>query len=150
LRDLYRDNRLVVADSLSALGTPIDISRIATPSFIQAGREDHIAPPGSVWKITRYLSGPWEFVLAGSGHIAGVVNPPASGKYQYWINPAEREALDGFIAGAQEHKGSWWPHWAAWLRARAPAEVAAKGKRKPGGKGDPCVEDAPGRYVRER
>jgi len=150
LRDLYRDNRLVVADSLSALGTPIDISRIATPSFIQAGREDHIAPPGSVWKITRYLSGPWEFVLAGSGHIAGVVNPPASGKYQYWINPAERETLDGFIAGAQEHKGSWWPHWAAWLRARAPAEVAAKGKRKPGGKGDPCVEDAPGRYVRER
>jgi polyhydroxyalkanoate synthase len=150
LRDLYRDNRLVVADSLSALGTPIDISRIATPSFIQAGREDHIAPPGSVWKITRYLSGPWEFVLAGSGHIAGVVNPPASGKYQYWTNPAERETLDGFIAGATEHKGSWWPHWAAWLRARAPAEVAAKGKRKPGGKGDPCVEDAPGRYVRER
>jgi len=150
LRDLYRDNRLVVADSLSALGTPIDISRIATPSFIQAGREDHIAPPGSVWKITRYLSGPWEFVLAGSGHIAGVVNPPASGKYQYWINPAERETLDGFIAGAKEHKGSWWPNWAAWLRARAPAEVAAKGKRKPGGKGDPCVEDAPGRYVRER
>ena len=90
LRDLYRDNRLVEPDALSALGTPIDLSLITTPCYIQAGREDHIAPPGSVWKLTRHLAGPWQYVLAGSGHIAGVVNPPASGKYQYWTNPDER------------------------------------------------------------
>ena len=150
LRDLYRDNRLVVADSLSALGTPIDLTRIETPCYIQAGREDHIAPPESVWKMLRYLAGPVTFVLAGSGHIAGVVNPPAAGKYQHWTNPGERESLAAFIAGAREHKGSWWPHWAAWLRTRDPAEVPANGKRKPGGRGDKVIEDAPGRYVRMR
>ncbi len=150
LRDLYRDNRLAIPDSLSALDTPIDLGRIATPAYIQAGREDHIAPPGSVWKITRHLGGPWTFVLAGSGHIAGVVNPPASNKYQYWTNSAHTESLEAFIAGAGEHKGSWWPHWAAWLRAQDPAEVAAKGKRVPGGKGDRTIEDAPGRYVKTR
>ncbi len=146
LRDLYRDNRLVVTDSLSALGTPIDLTRITTPCYIQAGREDHIAPPTSVWKLTHYLAGPWTFVLAGSGHIAGVVNPPASGKYQHWTNPAERESLDGFIAAAQEHKGSWWTHWSAWLCAQDPSEVAAKGKRIPRRR----FEDAPGSYVRMR
>ncbi len=150
LRDLYRDNRLVVADSLTALGTPIDLTRIMTPCYIQAGREDHIAPPESVWKLTRYLAGPWDFVLAGSGHIAGVVNPPASGKYQHWTNPGETGSLATFIAGAEEHKGSWWPHWSAWIRARDPAEVPVRGKRNPGGKGDLVIEDAPGRYVRTR
>ena len=150
LRDLYRDNRLAVADSLSALGTPIDLTRIATPCYIQAGREDHIAPPESVWKLLHYLSGPATFVLAGSGHIAGVVNPPAAGKYQHWTNLDERGSLAGFIAGAEEHKGSWWPHWAEWLRAQNPVEVAAKGRRVPGGKGDKIIEDAPGRYVRLR
>ncbi|MEZ5737766.1 MAG: class I poly(R)-hydroxyalkanoic acid synthase [Novosphingobium sp.] len=150
LRDLYRDNRLVVPDALSAQGTPIDIRRIETPCYIQAGREDHIAPAESVWKMTRYLKGPWTFVLAGSGHIAGVVNPPASNKYQYWTNDGPVESLDEFVAGATEHPGSWWPDWIDWLRARDPAEVAAKGKRKPGGKGDKVIEDAPGRYVKTR
>jgi polyhydroxyalkanoate synthase len=150
LRDLYRDNRLVVADSLSACGTPIDLHRIATPVYIQAGREDHIAPPTSVWKLTRYLTGPWTFLLAGSGHIAGVVNPPSSGKYQHWTNDAQTETLAEFVAGAVEHAGSWWPHWAAWLRARDATEVPARGKRKPGGRGDRVIEDAPGRYVSTR
>lgn len=150
LRDLYRDNRLAVADSLQAGGTPIDLHRIATPAYIQAGREDHIAPPASVWKLTRYLAGPWTFLLAGSGHIAGVVNPPSSGKYQYWTNDAAPETLDDFVAGAKEHPGSWWPHWAEWLRARDSDEVPARGKRKPGGRGDRVIEDAPGRYVAGR
>jgi polyhydroxyalkanoate synthase len=150
LRDLYRDNRLVSADSLSALGTPIDLRQIATPSYIQAGREDHIAPPGSVWKLTEYLAGPWTFVLAGSGHIAGVVNHPSSGKYQHWTNPDETGSLAAFTAGAQEHRGSWWPHWSDWLRALDSAEVTANGKRNPGGEGDPAIEDAPGSYVRMR
>nr|WP_229735607.1 class I poly(R)-hydroxyalkanoic acid synthase [Novosphingobium marinum] len=150
LRDLYRDNRLVVPDSLKACGVPLDLRRIETPCYIQAGREDHIAPVESVWKLTRYLSGPWTFLLAGSGHIAGVVNPPAAGKYQYWVNDANPDSLDDFIAGATEYPGSWWPHWEAWLRDHDPAEVNARGKRKPGGRGDKVVEDAPGRYVKTR
>jgi polyhydroxyalkanoate synthase len=150
LRDLYRDNRLVVADSLNADGTPIDLHTIATPSYIQAGREDHIAPPESVWKLTHYLKGPWTFLLAGSGHIAGVVNPEGSKKYGYWTNPAPAETLDEFIGGSKEHTGSWWPHWLGWLRAQDPAEVKATGKRNPGGRGDKVIEDAPGRYVMER
>jgi polyhydroxyalkanoate synthase len=96
------------------------------------------------------LAGPWTFVLAGSGHIAGVVNPPASGKYQFWTNPDATGSLDEFVAGASETRGSWWPHWAEWLREQAPAMVKANGKRKPGGKGDTVIEDAPGRYVRTR
>ena len=87
----------------------------------------------------------------GIGHIAGVVNPPATGKYQHWTNPDGGTSLGAFIAGAQEHKGSWWPHWAAWLRAADPRVVTAKGKRKPGGKrGGKVLEDAPGSYVRMR
>ncbi|AOR77108.1 alpha/beta fold hydrolase [Novosphingobium resinovorum] len=150
LRDLYRDNRLAVADSLSACGVPIDLHRIATPCYIQAGREDHIAPPTSVWKLTRYLAGNWAFLLAGSGHIAGVVNPPSTGKYQYWTNDGSPESLADFVEGATEHPGSWWPHWAEWLRNLDPAEVPARGRRKPGGRGDKIVEDAPGRYVSAR
>jgi len=150
LRDLYRDNRLVVPDSLSACGTPIDLARIETPCFIQAGREDHIAPPASVWKLTRHLRGAWTFILAGSGHIAGVVNPPAAGKYQYWTNEAPCDSLDEYISGATEHPGSWWPHWLSWLKSRDDRTVPAKGKRKPGCKGDRVIEDAPGRYVMTR
>jgi polyhydroxyalkanoate synthase len=150
LRDLYRDNRLVLPDSLQACGVPIDLRKIATPCYIQAGREDHIAPPQSVWKLTRYLAGPWTFLLAGSGHIAGVVNPPAANKYQYWTNDGPAETLAEFVEGASEHKGSWWPHWAAWLRGLDAEEVPATGKRKPGGRGDKVIEDAPGRYVKTR
>lgn len=149
LRDLYRDNLLVEPDRLSADGTPIDLRLIATPCYIQAGREDHIAPPESVWRLTRHLTAPYTFVLAGSGHIAGVVNPPAAGKYQYWTNPARVDTLDAFVAGAEEHRGSWWPHWIGWLRDLAPREVQARGRRKPGGRGDRVIEDAPGRYVRQ-
>ena len=147
LRDLYRDNRLVAPGSLQACGVPLDLRRIATPCYIQAGREDHIAPATSVWKLTQLLSGPWTFILAGSGHIAGVVNPPAAGKYQYWTNPDERGSLEQFVAGAQEQPGSWWPHWRAWLDSIDNAQVSVQGKRKPGGRGDKVIEDAPGRYV---
>ena len=154
LRDLYRDNRLVVPDSLEACGTPIDLTRIVTPCYIQAGREDHIAPPESVWRFTRHLPhADWTFVLAGSGHIAGVVNPPVggengAGKYQHWTNPAPGDTLEQFVAGACEHKGSWWPNWLNWLHQLDAAKVPAKGKRAPGGKGESALENAPGSYVR--
>lgn len=150
LRELYRDNRLVVPDALEACDVPIDLRRIATPCYVQAGRDDHISPARSVWKLTRHLSGPWTFLLAGSGHIAGVVNPPAANKYQYWINEGDPGTLAEFIEGAAEHPGSWWPHWLAWIADHDPVEVAARGKRKPGGKQDTVIEDAPGRYVKSR
>ena len=150
LKDLYRDNKLVVPDALSADGTPIDLTRIETPAYIQAGREDHIAPAESVWRIMHQLRGPKTFLLAGSGHIAGVVNPPSAKKYQYWTNPAEMDTLAEFLSGATETPGSWWPHWIAWLRGQDSAEVPATGKRVPGGKGDKAIEDAPGTYVKSR
>ncbi len=150
LRDLYRDNKLVVPDALEADGTPIDLTRVATPSFVQAGREDHIAPAESVWRITRHFTGPMEFLLAGSGHIAGVVNPPSAGKYQYWVGDSAAASLKDFVAGATEHPGSWWPHWLEWLHKQSNTRVPATGKRVPGGEGDTVIEDAPGRYVKTR
>ncbi|WP_431732653.1 PHA/PHB synthase family protein [Erythrobacter litoralis] len=150
LRDLYRDNKLVEAGTLSVDGEKIDLGSVKTPTYVQAGKEDHIAPAESVWKITHHFSGPVKFVLAGSGHIAGVVNPPDAKKYQYWTNDASVRTLDEFRDGAEEHPGSWWPDWIEWLREQAPETVAANGNRKPGGKGDRVIEDAPGRYVMAR
>ena len=150
LRDLYRDNRLVEPDALSADGTPIDLARVETPTYVQAGREDHSAPPESVWRLTEHFSGPLRFVLAGSGHIAGVVNPPAARKYQYWTNDTPAASLDQFVAGATEHPGSWWNDWRAWIEAHDGERVKASGKRAPGGRGDKLIEDAPGRYVAMR
>ncbi|WP_296613603.1 class I poly(R)-hydroxyalkanoic acid synthase [Sphingomonas sp.] len=151
LTDLYRDNLLVRPGALAIAGTPIDLTKVATPSYIQAGREDHIAPAESVWKITHLFAGPLKFVLAGSGHIAGVVNPPAAGKYQYWTNDKPAATLAEFVAGATETKGSWWPDWIAWLRGQDATEVKVKGARVPGqGKKHPALADAPGDYVRAR
>jgi len=146
LADFYRDNKLVKGE-LMVDGVAIDLRTIATPVYVQAGREDHIAPPESVWKLTHYFTGPLRFVLAGSGHIAGVVNPPAAQKYQYWTNDTPADTLATFVAGASEHKGSWWPDWRAWLGERSGGDVPAKDARIPGkGKLKP-IEDAPGRYV---
>ncbi|MCA0902977.1 PHA/PHB synthase family protein [Qipengyuania aquimaris] len=150
LRDLYRDNRLVEGDALTVDNTPVDLGRVNTPTYVQAGKEDHIAPAESVWRITEHFGGPLRFVLAGSGHIAGVVNPPSSGKYQYWTNDGSPRSLAEFREGAEEHPGSWWPDWIDWLREQDGETVPATGKRKPGGKGDKVIEDAPGRYVATR
>ena len=152
LQSLYRDNKLVEPGAISVMGVPIDLSKISTPAYIQAGREDHIAPAPSVWKMMNIVAGPKRFVLAGSGHIAGVVNPPAAGKYQYWINDADPApaTLDDFVTGATEHKGSWWPDWITWLKAQAPGTIKASGARAPGAGKLKAIEDAPGRYVRTR
>jgi polyhydroxyalkanoate synthase subunit PhaC len=149
LTDLYRDNKLVQPDALSVLGVPIDISRIKTPAYVQAGRDDHIAPAASVWKLSQILQGPTRFVLAGSGHIAGVVNPPAAQKYEHWIDGAN-DSLDTFQASATEVKGSWWPDWLAWIRSFGGANIVSDGPRIPGNGAFPAIEDAPGRYVRTR
>lgn len=146
----YRRNALVQPDAVVVDGTAVDLGLVETPAYVQAGREDHIAPPESVLRLPQVLSGPVRFVLAGSGHIAGVVNPPAAGKYQYWTGPEGAATLADFLAQASEHPGSWWPDWHQWLQTRTPATVPATGRRLPGGKGNPAIEPAPGTYVRQR
>ena len=150
LESLYKGNKLAEKGGISVAGTPVDIDEVVTPTYVQAGREDHIAPPQSVWKIMGHFKGPKRFVLAGSGHIAGVVNPPSAQKYQYWINDRPITTLDEFIESATEHKGSWWPDWVEWLKQRNPETVKAVDARVPGeGKLKP-IEDAPGSYVKAR
>jgi polyhydroxyalkanoate synthase len=150
LETLYKGNKLAQCGGISVDGVPIDLKTVGTPCYVQAGREDHIAPPESVWKIMDHFAGPKRFVLAGSGHIAGVVNPPSAGKYQYWVNDSDAGTLNEFVAGATEQKGSWWPDWLGWLKAQDPAEVPAKGARVPGGGKLKALEDAPGSYVKAR
>jgi polyhydroxyalkanoate synthase len=150
LKDFYKDNKLVTPGAIVVDGTPIDLTRVETPTYVQSGREDHIAPAKSVWKITNHFRGPLKFVLAGSGHIAGVVNPPEAGKYQYWTNDAKVATLEEFVAGATETKGSWWPDWIKWIGAQGEKRVPAKGARIPGKGKLKALEDAPGSYVKGR
>jgi len=150
LDTLYKGNKLAEKGGISVAGTAIDIDAVMTPTYVQAGREDHIAPPHSVWKIMDHFAGPKRFVLAGSGHIAGVVNPPAAQKYQYWVNEKPTDSLATFVAGATEHKGSWWPDWLDWLKQQDSATVKAKGARIPGKGKLKAIEDAPGAYVKTR
>jgi len=150
LQDLYAGNKLAQKGGIEIDGTSIDINEVTTPAYIQAGREDHIAPPESVWKIMDHFAGEKRFVLAGSGHIAGVVNPPAANKYCYWVNDGPAATLEDFVEGAKERKGSWWPDWLAWLEKRDPKRVKVKGARIPGKGKLKAIEDAPGSYVRAR
>ena len=147
LKDMYRDNLLVKPGGITVAGVPIDLGTVHTPSYIQAGKEDHIAPARSVYRMTQVFAGPMRFVLAGSGHIAGVVNPPAQHKYQFWTNFNLPPEFDSFVAGASETKGSWWPDWAAWLLPQSGKQVPA---RVPGDGPLKTIEDAPGRYVKAR
>jgi len=150
LADFYRDNRLAQPGGLTVEGTPIDLRRVETPSYIQAGIEDHIAPACSVWKLMDHFAGPKRFLLAGSGHIAGVVNPPAAGKYQYWTSETPQPDFAAFREGARETRGSWWPDWLRWIEAQAPERIDATGARVPGEGKREAIEDAPGRYARTR
>ena len=151
LTDLYRDNKLAIPGAISIEGTPIDLRLVKTPSYIQAGKEDHIAPPESVWKMTQHFTGAMRFTLAGSGHIAGVVNPPSSGKYQYWTCEEPNVAsLNAFVEQSHETAGSWWPDWLQWLGTLDSETVPATKARIPGKGKLKAIEDAPGRYVKNR
>jgi polyhydroxyalkanoate synthase len=150
LQQLYRENRLVQPGAIVIDGTPIDLRKVVIPTYVQAGREDHIAPPQSVWKITHHFQGPMRFVLAGSGHIAGVVNPPEAHKYQYWTNGQKVDTLEQFIAGATETQGSWWTDWIGWIEDISAKRTPAKGGRVPGRGKLKAIEDAPGSYVKAR
>jgi polyhydroxyalkanoate synthase len=150
LKQFYQENKLVQPGAIVIDGTPINLTRVKTPTYVQSGREDHIAPPQSVWKITHHFQGPLRFVLAGSGHIAGVVNPPEAQKYQYWTNENKVATLEEFIAGATETKGSWWPDWLNWIDMKSDGKVPVKGARVPGKGKLKAIEDAPGSYVKAR
>jgi len=147
LRNCYLDNKLAKGQVLIG-DTPIDLKAVKVPVYNLATREDHIAPAKSVMFGSKLFGGDVRLVVAGSGHIAGVINPPEKNKYQYWTGPKPRNAdIDGWLAKAKEHPGSWWPDWLAWIvkqsRTEVPARVPGAGALKP-------IEDAPGSNVKVR
>jgi len=144
LREMYIKNNLSKPGGISLKGVPIDLSKVTIPIYLQAAKEDHIAPYPSVFKSTGLYSGPVRFMLAGSGHIAGVINPPVAEKYNHWINDDQPKDLDEWLDGAVEHKGSWWNDWDKWLSAHSGKKVS---KRVPGDGSLEIIEDAPGSYV---
>ncbi len=147
LRKMYQENLLSQPGGIELAGTPIDLGEVKTPAYFLSTREDHIAPWKSTYRGTQLLGGTKRFVLAASGHIAGVVNSPDGGKYNHWINLELPPDPDAWFAGATEHTGSWWPDWHAWIQAHGDAQVAA---RTPGDGKLPVIEDAPGSYVKVR
>src|SRR6201997_2746483 len=147
LRNCYLENRLSTGGMVLD-NTLLDLSKVKVPVYNLATREDHIAPADSVLYGSQFFGGPVKYVLSGSGHIAGVVNPPSLGKYQYWTNDNIRDiSLSDWIKGAQEHRGSWWPNWREWLGGIDAEEVPARGV---GSETLPAIENAPGSYVRVR
>ncbi|MFL5100001.1 MAG: PHA/PHB synthase family protein [Xanthobacteraceae bacterium] len=144
LRNCYLNNTLSKGEMIIA-GQPIDVGKITIPVYNLATREDHIAPAKSVFLGSKFFGGPVKFVVAGSGHIAGVINPPDKKKYQYWTGGAPTGNLDAWLVAAKEHPGSWWPDWLAWIKEQDAAEAAA---RQPGGGKLKPIEDAPGSYVK--
>jgi len=144
LREMYRDNNLAKPGGITLDGVPIDLRKVRVPVYLQAAREDHIAPYPSVYRATKLFKGKIRFILAGSGHIAGVINAPAANKYQYWTNEGAPKTLEQWQAGAEEHPGSWWPDWNDWLSPLSGKKVPA---RKPGSAKYKPICDAPGTYV---
>ncbi len=145
LRSMYGQNALTKGE-FQIGGLTADLSRVTIPLYFQASREDHIAPMNSVYRSARAFSNAGvTLTLAGSGHIAGVINPPSANKYQHWINPALPETLGEWQANAVEHPGSWWNHWAEWLHAKSGGWVAARDPKS--GPLSP-IEPAPGAYVK--
>ena len=147
LRKMYQQNQLVVPGGINLAGVDIDLSKIKTPIYMLSTREDHIAPWKSTFALTQNTSGPVKFVLAASGHIAGVVNPPAAGKYCFWTNPKKVKNPDTWLNGAKQEEGSWWPDWHAWASKFGGSQVPA---RKPGDGKLKALDDAPGSYVKAR
>ena len=146
LRDMYQHNRLREPGGVSLDGVPIDLTTIDLPIYILSTREDHIAPWRSTYAATRLYGGPIRFVLAMSGHIAGVVNPPAANKYGYFTGELA-PTPDAWLESAAAHDGSWWPDWDAWVSEHSGGEAQP---REPGAGALPVIEDAPGRYVKVR
>jgi polyhydroxyalkanoate synthase len=147
LRQMYQENLLCKQGGITLDGVPIDLHKITVPAYFLSTREDHIAPWKSTYRGTQLLGGPKRFVLAASGHIAGVVNPPDGGKYSHWINADLPPDPDTWFQGATEIAGSWWPDWHRWVTSLGKAQVPA---RHPGDGKLMATEDAPGSFVRVR
>lgn len=147
LRHMYLQNDLCVPGRLSCIGESVDLSAINVPTYLYGSRDDHIVPWQSAYSSTSLLSGDVRFVLGASGHIAGVINPPAKNKRNYWVNDQIAPAADDWFDGAAEVTGSWWPDWYQWLEKFEDGNVAA---RIPGDAGHEIIELAPGAYVKEK
>ena len=147
LRKMYQENKLIEAGGIELNGVKIDLATIKTPISMLSTREDHIAPWQSTYALTQHVSGPVKFVLSASGHIAGVVNPPAANKYCYWTNAKKPKNPDVWIAGATEEPGSWWVDWQKWVEKFAGKQIEP---RQPGSGKLKVIEDAPGAYVKNR
>nr|AAF23364.1 PhaC [Burkholderia sp. DSM 9242] len=149
LRNTYLENRLREPGALTVCGEAVDLSRIDVPTFIYGSREDHIVPWQTAYASTSILTGPLKFVLGASGHIAGVINPPAKKKRSFWVNDNDLpDAADDWFAGAAEQPGSWWPTWTEWLGQYGGRKVAPPAQA--GSAQFPVIEPAPGRYVLQR
>jgi polyhydroxyalkanoate synthase len=147
LRKMYQENKLMEPGGITLAGVPIDIRKIKTPCFVLSAREDHIAPWKATYMAPQLYQGPMKFVLAASGHIAGIVNPPEPVKYGHYENAKHPKKPEDWLAGAKFTAGSWWPTWEKWIARHGGGKVTA---RKPGdGKLTP-VEDAPGSYVKTK
>jgi polyhydroxyalkanoate synthase len=147
LRNMYMKNALAKPGGIELDGVPIDLTKVTVPTYFVSAIEDHIAPWKATYEGPKVLRGNSRFVLSGSGHIAGIVNPPSANKYGYWTNEAAPESADEWLQEAKQHEGSWWVDWRAWLTPylgkEVPARVPGKGKLK-------ALEDAPGTYVKIR
>ncbi len=149
LRNMYMENRLIEPGGIEIDGVPIDLTKIKVPCYFISAIEDHIAPWKSTYMGARRFTAPVRFVLGGSGHIAGIVNPPAANKYGYWVNPGAKlpESAEAWFEGAQQNAGSWWTDWQAWVTGHDAEQVdprdPAKGKLK-------ALEEAPGSFVKAR
>jgi polyhydroxyalkanoate synthase len=144
LRRMYQQNDLVKPGTIELDGVPIDLRKVKLPTYVLSTREDHIAPWKSTYRATQVYGGKVRFVLAASGHIAGVVNPPEAGKYSHWVGDELPGDPDTWFKGATELSGSWWPDWQRWVVAQDKAMVPA---RVPGDGGLQPLGDAPGTYV---
>ncbi len=144
LREFYKNNALAKGQ-MKFGDVKLDLAKVTIPIYLQSAKDDHIAPFRSVYKSTKLFKGPIRFILAGSGHIAGVVNPPSAKKYQYWTNDKLPEAIEDWQAGSIEHPGSWWPDWNAWLKPLSGGKVPA---RKPGDGKLKTLGNAPGAYAK--
>jgi polyhydroxyalkanoate synthase len=147
LRNMYRDNKLCKAGGIKIGKTPIDVSKIKVPSYFISTKEDHIAPWKSTYEGMMLLDGKKRFVLAASGHVAGVINPPAANKYHYWVNDKidDREHAEEWLDQAEQRDGSWWSDWAEWVKAYAGKQVSARDPKKGKLK---VIEPAPGSYIK--
>jgi polyhydroxyalkanoate synthase len=151
LRNMYMKNKLREPGGISLAGTPIDLSKVAVPAYFVSAIEDHIAPWKTTYAGTQILGGKSRFVLSGSGHIAGMVNPPEANKYSYWTNEKLPATAEEWFKGAKQHPGSWWKDWIEWLKPHLGPQVAAREVGKADGKGRArVIEAAPGSYARER